>query len=507
MRPTMRRRMSDADQGPGTMLAAGRPDDPRQNGEPRKSLQARFLAFTLCSTFAILVAFFAYLEVSQYRAAGGEIDDRLGRMLESSSLLLAEATLAGDAERMLLLLAPVLGDPDVQSIAVDLADGTRVAAHGVPLDEVPPDLVRRHPIINVVGGQPVRIGWVVAAVSHHRIDGELRDHLFDHIVLALLIFAAIVIGIQQSLQPTVMRPMRRLLAAIQGWEAGATPTPVAATRNDEFGRLIRAFNGMQRRQLVYQEDLRVARDTAEAADRTKTAFLAIMSHELRTPLNAIIGFSELLKTIVNTGGAARGDYLDAIIESSHKLLDLVNDILDVTHAYGGRLKLVERALSLHDVVERVLAACRNEPEKPMPRIENAVPESLPELVADRDRVMRALTHLVANAVRFTSTEGTVTVDAAETRYGLRLRVIDTGAGITSERLAQIQRPFAQAPEDWQHHSAGAGLGLTYAKTIARLHGGEFAIESTAGEGTRAILTFPATRLSRPVAVRKRAATD
>jgi signal transduction histidine kinase len=499
--------MPDADQGPEPMLADGRPDNPRATGEPRTSLQARFLAFTLCSTFAILVAFFAYLEVSQYRAAGGEIDDRIGRMLESSSLLLAEATTAGDAERMLLLLAPVLGDPDVQSIAVDLADGTRVAAHGVPLGEISPDLVRRHPIINVVGGHPVRVGWVVAAVSHHRINRELRDHLFDHIVLALLIFAAIVIGIQQSLQPTVMRPMRRLLAAIQGWEAGATPTPVAATRNDEFGRLIRAFNEMQRRQLVYQQDLRVARDTAEAADRTKTAFLAIMSHELRTPLNAIIGFSELLKTIANTGGAARGDYLDAIIDSGHKLLDLVNDILDVTHAYGGRLTLVEQPVPLRETVDRVIAAIHPEAEEKLPRIENAVPGSLPELVADRDRVMRALTHLVGNAVRFTPPGGRVTVDAAETRDGLCLRVIDTGAGIEPERLAQIQRPFAQASEDWQHHAAGAGLGLTYARTIARLHGGTFAIESAPGAGTRAIMAFPAERLSQPLSERKLAAAD
>jgi signal transduction histidine kinase len=301
--------------------------------------------------------------------------------------------------------------------------------------------------------------------------------------------------------------MRRLLAAIQGWEAGATPVPVVATRNDEFGRLIRAFNEMQRRQLVYQQDLRVARDTAEAADRTKTAFLAIMSHELRTPLNAIIGFSELLKTIANTGGAARGDYLDAIIESGHKLLDLVNDILDVTHAYGGRLNLVEQPVMLREIVDRVIGATGAEPGKQLPRIENAVPDFLPELVADRDRVMRALTHLLANAVRFTPPEGGVTVDAAETGDGLRLRVIDTGAGIEPERLAQIQRPFAQASTDWQHHATGAGLGVTYARTIARLHGGTFAIESRPGAGTRAILTFPAVRLSRPAPDRKLAASD
>ena len=452
----------------------------------RRSLQRNFLAITLSSVLVILIVFFSYLENSNYRSASHQIDEKIYRMIDGGSILLADATARQDPDELLLLLAPVLGDPDVVSVAITLANGARLAEHGEPMASIPAQRVFHRTIMHVMNGEPAQIGRVTVGITHRRIDEELRSRLWTDIALAMLILIAIVVSSFLSLRMTVMRPLRALLSAIEGWEVDHDHKPVAYSRNDEFGELIMAFNQMQRRQLYYQENLRIAHDTAKSDDQAKTAFLAIIGHELRTPLNAIIGFSELTKQQMNGMEADKyGAYLGHIKDSGDALLDMINDILEITHAQAGKLRLVEEPLLLRSLVEEVVEQCVSNGADDIPNIQNDVPDNLPQIYSDPLRLGRMVFHLMSNAIRFTPTEGTIRIDAASGNDGLSLRISDTGCGIPEDRLLDLQQPFAQLSNDWSHHGEGAGLGLTYVRQMAERLGGEFILESIVEKGTTA----------------------
>lgn len=479
--------------------AGGQPDAIGQQGisgteftanktTPWRSLRSSFLGLTLSSVLIILVAFFTYLETSQYRAAADQIRNKIERMLDSGSILLADATSRKNNDEILLLLAPVLGDPDVMAVAIELKDGSRLAAYGEPFAKLDPAKILRRPITYVENGQPTQIGTFLVGLTHKRINEELEERLRNNFILALLILVAIVVSSYQSLRVTVMRPMRKLLSAIEGWESDNDPKPVHWTRNDEFGQLISAFNQMQRRQQDSRNSLRIALDAAESADRVKTAFLAIIGHELRTPLNAIIGFSDLLKSQVTN--ADHGEYLTHINAGGHSLLAMVNDILEITHAQAGNLKLVTEPVNLSSLIDGVAADCREKQPGDAAMIVNAVPDTLAGVTADPSRLGRMLFHLITNALRFTPADGTIRIDAAVSQQVVRVSMTDTGCGIPADKLEALQQPFIEVSGDWETHSVGAGLGLTYVKNMAACHGGTFELESAEGEGTTAIITLP-----------------
>ena len=491
-----------ADSDPDEVFAAlGQPVESSMGGgvSPQRgfrTLQTGFLAVTLSSVIIIIVAFFAYLETSQYRRDAALIDQTLADMLDTGSILLADATHRRDSDRVLLTLAPILGDPEIQGITVRLADGTVLAEHGRAIGEFDAGLVRTRPIMHLVDDAPAKIGTIYVGLSHDRINDEFKTRLLRHLLLAALILAAIAFSVHQSLRLSVMQPMRRLLASIQSWQADGTHHPVAWKRNDEFGQLISAFNRMQQQQRLHHHDLRAARDNAEAADRAKTAFLAIISHEMRTPLNIIIGFSDLLQRSVDDRSSPdQVEYVSHIGNSGRQLLSLINDILDITRANGGELTLAERPCDLRNLVDTAIEKAVQDSDTGFATIENAVTQDMPQLDADATRLGRAIEHLIANALAATPVDGEVNVSAErdENKY-IRINIRDTGAGIAPEKLAQVMQPFSKADGKWQNHSDGAGLGLTYARVVAQLHGGGLEMESVPGAGTLVSVWLPSSRM-------------
>mgnify|MGYP003626328065 CR=1 FL=1 len=460
-----------------------------------RTLQTSFLTATLSSVIVIIFAFFAYLETSQYRRDAALIDRKLTDMLDTGSILLADATYRRDAESVLLTLAPILGDPEILGITVRLADGSVLAEHGRSISQFDDTLVRTRPITHLVDDTPTKIGNIFVGLSHDRLDEEFNTRMLRHLLLAALILGAIVFSVHQSLRMAVMQPMRRLLASIQSWQVDGTHHPVTWTRNDEFGQLISAFNRMQHDQQFYHRNLLVARDNAEAADRAKTAFLAIISHELRTPLNAIIGFSDLLQRSADGAATpAQAEYVTHIGDSGRQLLSLINDILDITHAHAGELTLAEVTCDLHGLVQGAVRQAVQGRTTGSASVENAVPEDLPQFHVDTTRLGRAIEHLLANALAATPTDGSVSVFAEPDEEGICLCIRDTGSGIPADKFAQMMQPFSTGDVNWQNHSEGTGLGLTYARVVAQLHGGRFEMESTVGVGTCVSVWLPSTRM-------------
>jgi len=257
--------------------------------------------------------------------------------------------------------------------------------------------------------------------------------------------------------------------------------------------------------------LRKAKEEAELANRSKSEFLANMSHELRTPLNAIIGFSEVIaKQLFGPVGSARyGDYAKDIYDSGVHLLDIINDILDVSKAEAGKLDLHESVVELGISVEAALRLLKERAENGHIKLSAIALPTMPPIWADERIIKQILINLLSNAVKFTPAGGSVTVEASiEPSGALAILVRDTGIGIADDDLPEVLSPFGQVESSLSRKHAGTGLGLPLVRSLIELHGGTFELQSIEGAGTTAIVRLPSKRvLDREAVARDAAATS
>ncbi len=247
------------------------------------------------------------------------------------------------------------------------------------------------------------------------------------------------------------------------------------------------------------EAMRDAKEAAETADRAKSQFLATMSHELRTPLNAVLGFSEVMLNgaFGPIGNERYRGYIQDIHSSGKHLLNIVNDVLDLSKAASGKLELAEERV---DAVETVRSACR----LLAPRIYEAglaITISMPPdglvVLADERLLKQMLLNLLSNACKFTPRGGSIECALAVDAAGVRFSVTDTGTGIPPEHLDRVLHPFVQVDSSLSRRHEGTGLGLTLVKAMAELHGGSLQLDSAPGRGTVATVRLPLSRLHLP----------
>ncbi len=224
------------------------------------------------------------------------------------------------------------------------------------------------------------------------------------------------------------------------------------------------------------------------ANNLKSEFLANMSHELRTPLNAVIGFSELL---LDPGyGPLTGnqrEYVADILSSGRHLLELINDILDLSKIEAGKMRLALDEFDLPQAVEEAMMTLRVDASRKEIAMEARLNPDLSLVVADRGKVKQILTNLLSNAVKFTPAGGRVALSAAREGDLLRVSVEDTGIGIRPEDQEKIFAAFIQVDGSYARKYQGTGLGLTLVKRFVELHGGTISVSSRVGEGS--IFTF------------------
>ncbi len=262
-------------------------------------------------------------------------------------------------------------------------------------------------------------------------------------------------------------------------------------------RINRRLNQEVTERFRMAEELGIARDEAEYANRSKSEFLANMSHELRTPLNAIIGFSEMmcLETFGPVGGAQYREYVRDIHESGTHLLSLINDILDLSKLEVGKLELKEEEVD----VAQVVAACRRilevRAEEAGLTLDTRLSGKLPRLWSEERAVKQIILNLLSNAVKFTPAGGKVAVHAEIEGDGcVALSVSDTGIGIDADDIPKVFTPFGQIDGSLSRKHEGTGLGLSLVKSLVEMHGGTIELESELGNGTIATIRFPAERV-------------
>lgn len=355
---------------------------------------------------------------------------------------------------------------------------------------------------SLISGKNITVGrQTLGAVSIELSTAEFEQRLVtlrNQGIAAGLLAAVLGTLIALLVSRSIAQPIMSLADSTRLIAAGQLASPIPLRESsDEIAGLARSMEYMRSNLNKLYADLehevqeaKKAREEAERANQVKSAFLASVSHELRTPLNSIINFTKFVtKGVMGPVTERQQETLNKVIDSGQHLLNLINDVLDMSKIESGSLSLfVEENININAILDTAAADARGMlHDKPVELLVE-VDENLPPMMGDRKRILQIVLNMVSNACKFTE-QGQVTIKARQQNSDIHITVKDTGPGIAPEDHDAVFESFKQTRTGLRH-GEGTGLGMPISRSLAEAHGGRLWFESEVGEGTTFYVTLP-----------------
>jgi len=498
-------------------LTLAHPDPPMPSPHPL----ARRLIRTMFPWFLLLAFGMVVAQVTvQYFSVNADIDGDLASLCATIEQPVADQVWELNLPALGALTEGTLSHSIVSGVQVTTSEGQVLVMSGqLPMARMGkpwflPNLYKQASLplyFRSQRGSRNRIG----TLSLYSSPGVVWQRVRAGLLTALVSSIAMALGVGGlcfvTLRTQLSRSVAGISEAIAGWQSQPMERPVPRIQypyRDELGDLVHALNenrahlaasmGELNRLNRNQEliiatrtaDLREAKERAEAADRIKSAFLATMSHELRTPLNSIIGFTGILvQGLVGPLNDEQKKQLGMVRDSSNHLLELINDVLDISKIEAGQLEVTAQRFDLREALEKTIRSLGPLARKRGIDLELRLAPEVGSLVGDRRRVEQIVMNLAGNAIKFTE-QGGVTVDCRVQGPEVEVRVRDTGIGIGPEDLGLLFRPFHQVDSGTTRKYEGTGLGLSICKRLVELMGGRIWVISAVGEGSTFSFALP-----------------
>ena len=470
------------------------------------SIQRKLMAIIMMTTvLALLLASVAFYLYDRMTTREKIVRD-LGALAATLEANTTESLVFNDAKQAEQILAGLKVQSQIVVAMIFNAEGIPFATYN--RDQIP-NLPTRVPELSgsAFRGEFLELQRVMRfgdrQVGSFYIKSDLKE-LDARRANYLKILAGVTLGVSllafffsSVLQRVVSKPILELsdVAKTVSEKKDFTVRAAVSQSKDEVGRLIDGFNEMLAQIEVRDEELRVARDKAELANRSKSVFLANMSHELRTPLTAIIGYSEILEDDADEMGLE--DFLPDLhkIKTAGKhLLGLINSILDLSKVESGKMELYIEDFDLQDLVAEVANTVTPLIEKNGNTLQIEAEDDVGNVSGDLTKTRQILFNLLSNASKFTE-RGRVRLEVGRQRVNgadqIRLVVSDSGIGMSPEQLLRLFKPFSQADASTARNYGGTGLGLALCKRFCQVMGGRIEVDSELGKGTTFTVVLPA----------------
>lgn len=479
-----------------------------------RSLGAKLLSVYLSGVALVILLAFTVLEYQNYRLKGLELIDHLNNYTLHQSSILSFPVWSFSLPSVNAIIDTIADDRNVLFVEV-LDDKEKLLAqypkgHNLVAE---PKLLKKMPIHYVSFGEEIQIGSVVIAFHDGVFMETIKARLWTDVFIMIICLVTVAFFTTVMTRSIIVRPLKILLSSMHSAKLNVRPEPIKWNTNDEFGEVVQSYNLLQASQEETKialeavnaalqdevserkrigEDLRRALIDAEYANRAKSEFLATMSHELRTPLNAISGFSEMMlgQYFGALGSEKYSEYAEDIYNSSHHLLQLVNDILDLSTIEAGKLHVELEAINIDNVIDDCAPIISGVANRKSINFDIVYDASIPPIYADRRALKQILLNLLSNAVKYTPENGRVVLDIKVIGDNHRIRISDTGIGVSAEDIEKLTEPFTQIKGNAYLAKEGSGLGLSIVKSLVGLHRGSLSISSIEGEGLTVDVLLP-----------------